>query len=93
MPSGSGDNEVMRLILYSKNGYWPHYFIAVPCGVYQIFLSQVKTVSATDGFDFGKTNEKKFHVNATFVVKITETRVKNSNYDSHSNCNSAIPHT
>lgn len=73
MPSGSGDNEVMRLILYSKNGYWPHYFIAVPCGVYQIFLSQVKTVSATDGFDFGKTNEKKFHVNATFVVKITET--------------------
>lgn len=41
--------------------------------VYKIFLSQVKTVSATDGFDFGKTNGKKLYANATFVVKITET--------------------
>lgn len=33
-------------------------FTNISCVVYKIFLSQVKTVSATDGFDFGQIDEK-----------------------------------
>ncbi|CAK6441267.1 unnamed protein product [Pipistrellus nathusii] len=66
------DDEVMRLVPYSRIAHRPHYRHTL-WDDYKIFLSQVKTVSVTDGSDFGKINgEKKLYVNATFVVKIPE---------------------